>query len=117
MKPIWLSIFAFVFKVIAIFLVFFFFKNAPISQIWTHVNLTHFSLQHTGHTRRPERKKKKKKISESKHNSFEESLCLLQNYSNEKIFFLEVKRQLRSTSSVQIKKEKKECNEESDSFL
>lgn len=64
-----------------------------------------------------EKTRKEKKKDFRKHNFFEESLCLLQNYSNEKVFFSEVERQLRSTSSVQIKKEKKECNEESDSFL
>lgn len=102
MKPIWLSIFTLVLKVVAVLLLLLLFKVTSFSNMSSLKSNSLFSPAHRSHEQTRRGKKKKKDF--RKHNSFEESLCLLQNYSNEKIFFFEVKRQLRSTSSVQIKK-------------
>lgn len=102
MKPIWLSIFTLVLKVVAVLLLLLLFKVTSFSNMSSLKSNSLFSPAHRSHEQ-TRRGKKKKKISESTILLRSHCACC-KIIRMKRFFFFEVKRQLRSTSSVQIKK-------------
>lgn len=103
MKPIWLSIFTLVLKVVAVLLLLLLFKVTSFSNMSSLKSNSLFSPAHRSHEQTRRGKKKKKKISESTILLRSHCACC-KIIRMKRFFFFEVKRQLRSTSSVQIKK-------------